>query len=191
MLVTAVVVLSAAYPFTGFITRRVEGDIDEDRERIVNAFRNEGFTLVSQDDEGLTFRAVSPLRRLWLHLDDEVEALETANNNFDTLYIKSEADGAARKELEAIDTRELRSQIDALYQQIVLTVNAFAIAAPTDEINSFIDAVNGAIYRAEQEMGKSHTTGSTPTPGDDGGEAPDPIEPDDGGDDGESPDPIV
>lgn len=126
-----------------------------------------------------------------LHLDDEVEALETVNNNFDTLYIKSEADGAARKELEAIDTRELRSQIDALYQQIVLTVNAFAIAAPTDEINSFIDAVNGAIYRAEQEMGKSHTTGSTPTPGDDGGEAPDPIEPGDGDDDGESPDPIV
>ena len=38
VLVTAVVVLSAAYPFTGFITRRVEGDIDEDRERIVNAF---------------------------------------------------------------------------------------------------------------------------------------------------------
>ena len=76
VLVTAVVVLSAAYPFTGFITRRVEGDIDEDRERIVNAFRNEGFTLVSQDDEGLTFRAVSPLRRLWLHLDDEVRVAQ-------------------------------------------------------------------------------------------------------------------
>lgn len=128
-----------------------------------------------------------------LGLDDEVEALETANADFDALYVKSEADGAARKELEAIDTRALRTEIDALYQQIVLTVNAFAIAAPTDEINAFIDGVNGAIYRAEQEMGKSHTTGSAPDGGgDDGGESPDPIEPGGGeGDGGESPDPIV
>ena len=131
-----------------------------------------------------------------LGLDDEVEALETANADFDALYVKSEADGAARKELEAIDTRALRTEIDALYQQIVLTVNAYAITAPTDEINTFIDGVNGAIYRAEQEMGKSHTTGNAPDDGgddgggDDGGESPDPIEPG-GGDDGESPDPIV
>lgn len=73
VLTTAIVVLSAAYPFTGFISRRVEGYIEEDAERVVNAFRNEGFVLVSHNDEGMTFRAASPLRRLWLHLDDEVQ----------------------------------------------------------------------------------------------------------------------
>lgn len=72
VLLAAIVVLSAAYPFTGFVTRRVEGDLDADRERIVNAFRAEGFELASQNEEEMTFRAANALRRLWLHFDDEV-----------------------------------------------------------------------------------------------------------------------
>lgn len=72
VLLAAIVILSAAYPFTGFIVRRVEGDLGEDRERIVNAFRAEGFVLSGEDGEGMTFRAAGPLRRLWLHFDDEV-----------------------------------------------------------------------------------------------------------------------
>lgn len=110
-----------------------------------------------------------------LGLDDEVDALEAANNDFDALYVKSEAEGAQRQAIEAIDTKTLRRQIDELYAQIVLVVNAFAIAAPTDAINTFIDTVNGAIYRAEQEMGKTHSTGTPtdPTP-DEGGETPEP-----------------
>ena len=56
VLAAAVVLLSAAYPFTGFITRRVEGFLD--------------------DGEGMTFRAASPLRRLWLHFDDEVRVAQ-------------------------------------------------------------------------------------------------------------------
>ena len=76
VLLTAVVVLSAAYPFTGFITRRVEGYVEEDRERIVNAFRNEGFLLAAQNDDELIFRAASPLRRLRLHWDDEVRVTQ-------------------------------------------------------------------------------------------------------------------
>ena len=71
VLMAAIVILSAAYPFTGFVTRRVEGYLEEDRERIVNAFRAEGVELSGEDGEGMTFRAANPLRRLWLHLDDE------------------------------------------------------------------------------------------------------------------------
>ena len=74
--VAAVVLLSAAYPFTGFITRRVEGFLDDDRERVVNAFRAEGFVPADDDGEGMTFRAASPLRRLWLHFDDEVRVAQ-------------------------------------------------------------------------------------------------------------------
>lgn len=119
-----------------------------------------------------------------LGLDDEVNALEEANNNFDALYVRSEADGAQRQALEAVDTKELRKRIDGLYGQIVLVVNAFAIAAPTDAINTFIDTVNGAIYRAEQEMGKSHSTGTPADPApDEGGETTDPD--DEGGSPGE------
>ena len=72
----AVVLLSAAYPFTGFVTRRVEGFLDDDRERVVNAFRAEGFVPADDDGEGMTFRAASPLRRLWLHFDDEVRVAQ-------------------------------------------------------------------------------------------------------------------
>lgn len=72
VLAAAVVLLSAAYPFTGFITRRVEGFLDDDRQQVVNAFRAEGFIPTADDGEGMTFRAAAPLRRLWLHLDDEV-----------------------------------------------------------------------------------------------------------------------
>ena len=57
VLAAAVVLLSAAYPFTGFVTRRVEGFLDD-------------------DGEGMTFRAASPLRRLWLHFDDEVRVAQ-------------------------------------------------------------------------------------------------------------------
>ena len=64
VLAAAVVLLSAAYPFTGFVTRRVEGFLDDDRERVVNAFRAEGFVPADDDGEGMTFRAASPLRRL-------------------------------------------------------------------------------------------------------------------------------
>ena len=76
VLAAAVVLLSAAYPFTGFITRRVEGFLDDDRERVVNAFRAEGFVPADDDGEGMTFRAASPLRRLWLHFDDEVRVAQ-------------------------------------------------------------------------------------------------------------------
>ena len=76
VLMAAIVILSAAYPFTGFVTRRVEGYLEEDRERIVNAFRAEGFELSGEDGEGMTFRAANSLRRLWLHLDDEVRVAQ-------------------------------------------------------------------------------------------------------------------
>lgn len=68
----AVVLLSAAYPFTGFVTRRVEGFLEEDRQRVVNAFRAEGFVPAADDGETMTFRAAGVLRRLRLHFDDEV-----------------------------------------------------------------------------------------------------------------------
>ena len=51
VLAAAVVLLSAAYPFTGFVP-------------------------ADDDGEGMTFRAASPLRRLWLHFDDEVRVAQ-------------------------------------------------------------------------------------------------------------------
>lgn len=131
-----------------------------------------------------------------LGIADEVESLKEAQEAFATVYEKSREDATARMELENIDTRELRASVDAAYQQIVLYVNANVLLSPTDELTGFVGKVNGAIYRARQEAGQSHTSkgggGSTSGGGDGSGESPDPILPGgDDGDDGESPDPIV
>ena len=42
MLFAAIVALAAVYPRFGFVVRRVEGDIEENREQILNAFRSAG-----------------------------------------------------------------------------------------------------------------------------------------------------
>ncbi|MBR7097604.1 MAG: hypothetical protein IKC78_07475, partial [Alistipes sp.] len=55
LLVVAVVVLAAMYPKWGFITRRVECDMEEDREQILAAFRASGFELFSEQEDKLIF----------------------------------------------------------------------------------------------------------------------------------------
>lgn len=107
-----------------------------------------------------------------LHLDDEVVAIEETNGSFETLYEKSQEDAQMRLDLAAIDTKELRSRIDALYQEIVQVVNAFAIAVPSETISTFIDNVNGLIYRAKQEGSHTGSSSSDSTTAGTGGEEP-------------------
>lgn len=103
-----------------------------------------------------------------LHLEDEEIGIEETNGAFETLYEKSQEDAQMRLELESIDTKELRSRVDTLYQDIVKVVNAFAIAVPSDAINTFIANVNGLIYRTKQEgshTGTSSSSSSSPEEG--------------------------
>ncbi len=72
LLPVVIVLLAAAYPRFGFVARRIEGDIVRDREQIVNAFRAAGFSLRSEVDGVMTFRADSPLRKLTLLWEDEI-----------------------------------------------------------------------------------------------------------------------
>lgn len=72
LLVVAVVVLAALYPKWGFITRRVECDMVEDREQILAAFSASGFALVAENDDKMVFQADSVLRRLSFLMEDEI-----------------------------------------------------------------------------------------------------------------------
>lgn len=72
MLVVAVVVLAALYPKWGFIMRRVECDMTDDKEQIEAAFKASGFELVAQSEDSMTFRADSAVRRLSFLLEDEI-----------------------------------------------------------------------------------------------------------------------
>ncbi|WP_290540229.1 hypothetical protein [Alistipes sp.] len=73
MLFVAIVVLAAVYPKFGFVVRRVEGDIEENREQILNAFRSAGFSLRSDEDGVMTFRADNFGQRLMLLCEDEIK----------------------------------------------------------------------------------------------------------------------
>lgn len=72
VLFAAIVLLSAFYPIFGFITRKVEGDIEENRPQIINAFKAAGFELSSEKEDVMTFKAKSILQKLTLLGEDEI-----------------------------------------------------------------------------------------------------------------------
>ena len=62
----AVVVLSAAYPRMGFMTRRVECDMEDERDYLLQVFAASGFTLKEESEGRMVFRADNILSRLFL-----------------------------------------------------------------------------------------------------------------------------
>lgn len=72
LLAAAVVVLSALYPRFGFMTRRVECDMEEDREQLLNAFTLSGFALKEESEGRMVFRADNLARRIVMLFEDEI-----------------------------------------------------------------------------------------------------------------------
>lgn len=72
LLAVAVVLLSALYPRFGFMTRRVECSMEEDREQLLNAFILSGFVLKEESDGRMVFRADNLARRIVMLFEDEV-----------------------------------------------------------------------------------------------------------------------
>jgi hypothetical protein len=72
VLLGAIILLSISYPFTGFTSLRVEGDIYINHNQIVNALKSERLQITREVDGALFARICNPLRRLWLQFDDEI-----------------------------------------------------------------------------------------------------------------------
>ncbi len=72
MLGAAVVVLSAIYPRMGFMTRRVECDMQEEHDYIVQMFAVAGFSLKEESEGRMVFRADNILSRLVMLFEDEI-----------------------------------------------------------------------------------------------------------------------
>ena len=68
----AVVVLSAVYPRMGFMTRRVECDMEAEHDYILQVFAAAGFTLKEESEGRMVFRADNILSRLFLLFEDEI-----------------------------------------------------------------------------------------------------------------------
>ena len=78
LLGVAIVLLAATYPRFGFMTARVEGDIERHRTQIETAFRQAGFRLVGEEDGELVFRGDGFAKRLTLLFEDEIRVRQYA-----------------------------------------------------------------------------------------------------------------
>ena len=72
MLALAVVALSAAYPFFGFVKRSVKWDMATDADRLVEIFAAAGFALKEQGEGKMVFKANNILDRLVMLFEDEI-----------------------------------------------------------------------------------------------------------------------
>lgn len=72
MLALAVVALSAAYPFFGFVKRSVKWDMATEADRLVEIFAAAGFALKLKDEGKMVFKANNILDRLVMLFEDEI-----------------------------------------------------------------------------------------------------------------------
>ena len=72
LLGVAVVALAAFYPRFGFMTRRVECDMEEEKDVIIAAFARAGFSLKGESDGRMLFRATNVLDRIVMLFEDEI-----------------------------------------------------------------------------------------------------------------------
>jgi len=72
VMIAVVAILSALYPRFGFMSRRTEGDTEENRGQILRACSDNGYELRSEQDGTMTFRADSLLQRASMLFEDEV-----------------------------------------------------------------------------------------------------------------------
>ncbi|MBO7331587.1 MAG: hypothetical protein J6U52_07340, partial [Alistipes sp.] len=72
MLALAVVALSAAYPFFGFVKRSVKWNMTTDADRLVEIFAAAGFALKEQGEGKMVFKANNILDRLVMLFEDEI-----------------------------------------------------------------------------------------------------------------------
>ena len=73
-----------------------------------------------------------------LGLTEEVEALREANAAFEAKFLEKTEEMSARMAQSDVKSEDAVAEANALYQDIVQTVNAYAIVQPSDEINTFI-----------------------------------------------------
>lgn len=94
-----------------------------------------------------------------LNLGATIQKLRQANNAFSAKYDERVTTEATRTRSD-VTTDENRKAIDAVYQSIVQVVNAFAIAATTTAIDTFVDTVNARIDLAKGVVTRQRAGGT-------------------------------
>ena len=97
-----------------------------------------------------------------LGLSPEVEALREANAAFEEAFDARNDEVSLQQEQRSISSAEATAEANRLYQEIVQTVNAYAIVQPTVEINAFIDKLNGLTGSLASVSGGTASGGEGP-----------------------------
>lgn len=80
LLLGAILIWAAVYPKVGFVSRAVDADIIKDRESIIFAFSQGGYSLTAENGGEMTFRASSPLKRVWMAFGDAITVKPEGNH---------------------------------------------------------------------------------------------------------------
>ena len=139
-----------------------EADDTRDRGSGVIAQVVRGMLAVLDDTENAAAVAT-------LGLTEEVEALREANAAFEAKFLEKTEEMSARMVQSDVKSEDAVAEANALYEDIVQTVNAYAIVQPSDEINSFIASVNGLVGTYSGIAGSSSKGGKA-----EGGDTPEP-----------------
>ncbi len=81
MMICAIVLLALLYPRFGFVRRVLRADLGANREVILEAFARNAYKLVSENERGMAFRAVKPLKK-WMLLGEDTIAVVPAPEGF-------------------------------------------------------------------------------------------------------------
>ena len=107
-----------------------------------------------------------------LGLAQEVELLRETNEKLSEMFDKRYLEVSDVLRQSDINTKELKREVNKLYLSIAHTINAYAVVQPSDEINSFIDIINGLIGSMAAINGNSSANepdeGSEPATPDEG-----------------------
>lgn len=90
ILAVALVVLSAAYPSYGFVSRTARASFVADREAIIRAFGHSGYALHSESKDEMVFRASGLFKRLWNLGDDRVVVRPLDEQNVELSGLRKE-----------------------------------------------------------------------------------------------------
>lgn len=97
-----------------------------------------------------------------LGLQPEVDALSEANAAFEEAFDARNEEVSAMVNQKSISSADAVAEANRLYQEIVQTVNAYAIVQPTEELNAFIDKMNGLVGSLAAASGGSASGGEGP-----------------------------
>lgn len=90
VLVVAIVALAAAYPSYGFVRRSSKASMVDDREKILSAMRQNGYSLCRESGDQMVFRASSPAKRIWYLGDDKITVTANTNGGVELYGIRKE-----------------------------------------------------------------------------------------------------